>query len=31
MKTTKIVLALLMTVFAFSQLSAQGKDQISEE
>ncbi len=29
MKTTKIVLALLMTVFAFSQLSAQGKDRIS--
>jgi len=29
MKTTKIVFTLLMTVFAFSQLSAQGKDRIS--
>ena len=29
MKTTKIVIALLMTVFAFNQLSAQGKDRIS--
>lgn len=29
MKTTKVVLALLISVFAFSQLSAQGKDRIS--
>lgn len=29
MKTTKMLLALLITVFAFSQLSAQGKDRIS--
>ncbi len=29
MKTTKMLLALLLTVFAFSQLSAQGKDRIS--
>ena len=29
MKTTKVVLALLMTVLTFSQLNAQGKDRIS--
>lgn len=29
MKTTKVVLALLIAVFAFTQLSAQGKDRIS--
>jgi outer membrane protein W len=29
MKTTKIVIALLMTMFSFGQLSAQGKDRIS--